>query len=49
VTSRRGAEPEPEAKPAGFSAPRPMGAWEMVGRELRARIPESALWDYGLA
>ncbi len=44
---RRGAEPEPDAKPAGFSAPRLMGAAQMGGRELRARIPGSARAEVG--
>ncbi len=42
----RGAEPEPDAKPAGFSAPRMMGVAQMGGRELRARIPGSARVGY---
>jgi hypothetical protein len=43
----RGAEPEPDAKPAGFSAPSRMGTWEIGGRELRARFPGSAQVRYG--
>src|SRR6266700_1463448 len=42
---RRGAEPEPDAKPAGLSWPGLMGAAQIGGRELRARIPGSAQWE----
>ncbi len=38
LPSVHGAEPEPDAKPAGFSTPRLMGAGQIGGRELRARI-----------
>jgi hypothetical protein len=45
----RGAEQEPDAKPAGLSAPEMRSAAQTGGRELRARIPGSARWDCGLA